>query len=236
MIKKAQNPLRILVIEDHQDIAENIGDYLSAMGHVMDFAMDGITGMHLALTQTYDVIILDLMLPGMDGLTLCKKYRDEAQDQTPILMLTARDTLDDKLVGFGSGADDYLVKPFALEELTARVTALAKRGLKSEKCKLVVDQLELDLGTMSVTREEKSIDLNRACLTILKMLMEAYPNVVKRQDLEIALWGDQPPGSDSLKSHLYTLRTKIDKPFSRAMLQTVHGFGYKLQGADEIKE
>jgi len=236
MIKKAQHPIRVLVIEDHQDLAENIGDYLTAMGHIVDFGMDGISGMHLALTQSFDVIILDLMLPGMDGITLCKKYREEAEDQTPILMLTARDTLDDKLIGFESGADDYLVKPFALEELAVRINALAKRGLKSGKNKLVVDQLELDPGTMSVTREGKPIELNRTCLTILNLLMKAYPNVVSRQNLETALWGDQPPGSNTLKSHLYTLRTQIDKPFSKAMLKTVHGFGYKLEGADETPE
>ena len=153
MIKKAQHPIRVLVIEDHQDLAENIGDYLTAMGHIVDFGMDGISGMHLALTQSFDVIILDLMLPGMDGITLCKKYREEVEGQTPILMLTARDSLDDKLTGFKSGADDYLVKPFELEELAVRIYALAKRGLKSGKNKLVVDRLELDLGTMSVTRD-----------------------------------------------------------------------------------
>jgi DNA-binding response OmpR family regulator len=108
--------------------------------------------------------------------------------------------------------------------------------LKSGKNKLVVDQLELDPGTMSVTREGKPIELNRTCLTILNLLMKAYPNVVSRQNLETALWGDQPPGSNTLKSHLYTLRTQIDKPFSKAMLKTVHGFGYKLEGADETPE
>ncbi len=235
-MKISQHPLRILVIEDHLDIAENIGDYLSVKGHIVDFAMDGISGMHLALTLDFDVIVLDLMLPGMDGLTLCKKYRQEADRQTPILMLTARDTLDDKLTGFETGADDYLVKPFALEELSARITALAKRGLKSQKAGLKVDNLEMDLGTMTVSREGKPIELNRACLTILRILMKAYPNVVKRQDLETALWGDQPPGSDSLRSHLYQLRSKIDKPFASPMMQTIHGIGYRLKGENEDKK
>ncbi len=235
-MKNTHPPLRILVIEDHLDIAENIGDYLAVQGHIVDFAMDGISGMHLALTQDFDVIVLDLMLPGMDGITLCKRYREEADKQTPILMLTARDTLDDKLVGFDSGADDYLVKPFALEELLARITALAKRGLNAQTSTLTVENLELNLGTMTVTREGKTIELNRACLTILQILMKSYPNVVKRQDLETALWGDMPPGSDSLRSHLYALRTKIDKPFSTAMLQTVHGIGYRLVGKNEDKK
>ncbi len=233
MMKKALHTLKVLVIEDHLDIAENIGDYLSAQGHIVDFAMDGISGMHLALTQDFDVIVLDLMLPGMDGITLCQRYRQEAENQTPILMLTARDTLDDKLVGFKSGADDYLVKPFALEELTARIMALAKRGQNTDKATLIVDDLELDLGTMKVTREGTPIELNRSCLSILQILMKAFPNVVKRQDLETALWGDQPPGSDSLRSHLYLLRSKIDKPFSTPILETIHGIGYKLVGKTE---
>ncbi len=232
-MQQTEHALRILVIEDHLDIAENIGDYLTVQGHIVDFAMDGISGMHLALTQDFDVIVLDLMLPGMDGLTLCKKYRNEADRQTPILMLTARDTLDDKLTGFSSGADDYLVKPFALEELSARITALAKRGLKSQSSCLKIEDLELDLGTMTVSREGKAIELNRSCLTILQTLMQSYPNVVKRLDLETVLWGDEPPGSDSLRSHLYALRAKLDKPFSTPMLQTVHGIGYRLVGKNE---
>lgn len=221
-------PLSLLVVEDHLDIAENIGDYLTAQGHLVDFAMDGITGMHLALTVEFDVIILDLMLPGMDGLTLCKKLRQEAGKQTPVLMLTARDTLADKLEGFNTGADDYLVKPFALEELMARVYALAKRTLNTREQLLKVADLEMDPGTMCVNRQGKPVELNRTCLQILKILMEAHPNVVKRQQLETALWGDQPPGSDSLRSHFYLLRSKIDKPFSTSILQTVHGIGYRL--------
>ncbi len=233
-MKQATQPLRILVVEDHQDIAENIGDYLALNGHIVDFAMDGISGMHLVLTQEFDVIVLDLMLPGMDGLTLCRKMREEADRQTPVLMLTARDTLTDKLTGFNAGADDYLVKPFALEELLARITALAKRRLADLPSTLVVADLEMNLGTMTVTRSGQPIELNRACTTILKLMMEAYPNMVSRQDLETALWGDFPPGSDSLRSHLYTLRLKIDKPFATTIIQTVHGMGYRLQERHEV--
>lgn len=148
--------LRVLVVEDHLDIAENIGDYLTLQGHIVDFAMDGISGMHLALTQEFDVIILDLMLPGMDGLTLCRKLREEADKQTPVLMLTARDTLDDKLTGFDSGADDYLVKPFALEELYARILALAKRRAAPSQAALAVADLKMDLGTWNTLPHQAS--------------------------------------------------------------------------------
>ena len=229
-----QQPLRILVVEDNVDIAENIGDYLEAQGHIMDFAMDGIGGLHLAITQEYDVLILDIMLPGMDGITLCNKLREAGGKQTPVLMLTARDTLSDKLEGFKAGADDYLIKPFALQELEARIKALTKRAEIVEKPVLHVADLELDTGSMKVSRAGKPIDLNRACLKILQMLMQAYPNVVPRNEIEDTLWGDMPPGSDSLRSHIYILRRAIDKPFEQALLETVHGVGYRLVDSDEI--
>lgn len=229
----AQKNIRVLIIEDHQDIARNIGDYLELEDYVVDFAMDGISGMHLVLTQTYDVIILDLMLPGMDGLTLCRKMREEAENQTPVLMLTARETLSDKLRGFDCGADDYLVKPFALEELLARVIALSKRHAIRKNETLIVADIVLNLGTMTVTRSGQVIDLNRVCTVILKTLMKAYPNLVTREELENALWGESPPGSDALRSHLYNLRSKIDKPFQVPLIQTVHGMGYRLRESDE---
>ncbi len=121
--------IRLLIIEDNPAIVENITDFFESKGYILDFAMDGISGLHLALTHDYDVIVLDLMLPGMDGITLCQKLRREADKQVPVIMLTARDTLEDKLMGFDSGADDYLTKPFALKELDARVKALAKRRM-----------------------------------------------------------------------------------------------------------
>lgn len=229
-----QQPLRILVVEDNVDIAENIGDYLEAQGHIMDFAMDGIGGLHLAITQKYDILILDIMLPGMDGITLCNKLREAGGKQTPVLMLTARDTLSDKLEGFKAGADDYLIKPFALQELEARINALTKRAEIVENPVLHVADLELDTGSMKVSRAGKPIDLNRACLKILQMLMQAYPNVVPRNEIEDTLWGDMPPGSDSLRSHIYILRSAIDKPFEQALLETVHGVGYRLVDPDEI--
>ena len=226
--------LRILIVEDNIDIAENISDYLEIQGHVIDFAMDGIGGLHLALTQEYDAIILDIMLPGMDGLTFCRKLREEGQKRTPVLMLTARDTLSDKLEGFDAGADDYLVKPFELEELSARMQALARRSDHPEKKPLRVGDLQIDIGKRQVQRAGRPIELNRACLKILKMLMQASPNVVSRKEIEYALWRDMPPGSDVLRSHIYTLRRAIDKPHKRHLIKTVHGVGYKLVDPDDL--
>ena len=233
-VKNHNHPLRILVVEDNADIAENIGDYLEQQGHILDFAMDGIGGLHLAMTHDFDVIVLDIMLPGMDGLTFCRKLREEASIKTPVLMLTARDTLLDKLEGFDAGADDYLVKPFALEELVARIGVLARRSTQMLPSRLCLADLEVDIGKMQVQRAERKIELNRACLKILIMLLKAHPNVVTRKELEQALWGDEPPDSDALRSHIYTLRSAIDRPFKNALLETVHGVGYRLVVPDEI--
>ena len=234
-VKKKEPPsLRILIVEDNIDIVENITDYLEVQGHVLDFAMDGIGGLHLALTQDFDVIVLDIMLPGMDGLTFCRKLREQGGKQTPILMLTARDTLSDKLEGFKAGADDYLVKPFELQELEARLVALVRRAGQCLQDCLQVGDLIVDMGKMVVQRGEYPVELNRACLKILTILMQAYPNVVSRQEIEYALWGDMPPGSDALRSHIYTLRRAIDKPFKHPLIQTVHGVGYRLVESDDL--
>jgi DNA-binding response OmpR family regulator len=231
---KNSTALRILIVEDNIDLAENIGEYFEIQGHVTDFAMDGIGGLHLALTQDYDAIILDIMLPGMDGLTLCRKLKEESEKETPILMLTARDTLSDKLEGFDAGADDYLVKPFEFEELSARIQVLVRRSSHLKKKFIRIGDLEIDLGKMQVLRAGLPIDLNRACVTILTLLMKASPNVVSRKEIEHVLWGDMPPGSDALRSHIYSLRRAIDKPFKHHLIRTVHGVGYRLVDPDDL--
>jgi DNA-binding response OmpR family regulator len=189
--------LRILVVEDNRDLAANIGDYFAAKKHTVDFAMDGVTGLHLAVTQPLDVIVLDLMLPGMDGLELCRKLRREAGLCTPVLMLTARDTLSDKLDGFDAGADDYVVKPFALKELEARLKALVRRANRDQSRVLDCGNLRVDTGRRLVTRAGAAVELNRSCYRILVELMSRSPDVVTREDLEHLLWGDMRPASDT---------------------------------------
>ena len=232
--KQEPSSFRILFVEDDTDIAENVADYLEVKGHVLDFALDGIGGLHLALTQDYDVIVLDIMLPGMDGLTLCRKLREQGTKQIPILMLTARDTLSDKLEGFEAGADDYLVKPFELQELEARLGALVRRAGQLCQKHLQVGDLQVDMGKMAVQRAGIPIELNRTSMKILILLVQAYPNVVSRKEIEHVLWGDMPPGSDALRSHIYSLRQAIDKPFNRPLIQTVHGVGYRLVETDDL--
>ncbi|MBF0138278.1 MAG: response regulator transcription factor [Magnetococcales bacterium] len=221
--------MRILFIEDHADLAANLCDYFEEKGHVVDSAMDGITGLHLALVNTYEIIVLDLKLPGMDGITLCQKLRQEGQQNTPVIMLTARTTLDDKVVGFASGADDYLAKPFELKELEMRILALARRtGRGSSRRILQVADLEYNLDTMQVRRGDRSLELQAIPLRVLKLLMQRSPGVVWRQDIEQAVWGNSPPDSDALRVHIHTLRSAIDKPGLPALLHNLRGIGYQL--------
>lgn len=225
--------MRVLLIEDNADLAANIYDYLAAEGHTMDAAGDGITGLHLAVVNDYDVIVLDLALPGMDGLDVCRRLREEAQKDIPIIMLTARDTLEDKLSGFAAGADDYLVKPFSLEELNARLVALGRRTRPDIGKRLQVADLILDNDLMEVTRGGERLDLTPIQIRILARLMQESPRVVRKNDMETHVWGDDPPDSDALRAHIHALRTAIDKPFATPLLQTVRGIGYRLAKADE---
>jgi DNA-binding response OmpR family regulator len=228
-------PMRILVIEDHRDIAENIGDYLEPKGHALDFAADGITGLHLALTQDYDVIILDLMLPALDGIEVCRKLREEGKKATPVLMLTARDQLDNKVEGFQAGADDYLVKPFAMKELEMRLEALCRRSTSAFASRVLkVADLEFDPDTQTVKRAGKRLDLNPSLRTLLGILMTHTNRVVKRDELEHALWGDDRPDGDVLRAHIYALRSVIDRPFPTKLLHTVHGTGYRLAEESDV--
>lgn len=218
--------MRLLVIEDNPDILANVVDYLESAGHIVDCARNGPGGLHLALTGHYDLIVLDVMLPGMDGYQLCRSLRDSGS-QVPVIMLTARDGLDDRLQGLRTGADDYLVKPFALAELEARIDAVLRRTLGARQ-RLQVADLVLDLDSWRVTRGGQTLRLNPACLKLLEVLMRKSPGVVRREALETALWGDDPPASDSLRSHLHLLRQAVDRPFPKPLLHTVHGIGYRL--------
>ena len=223
----------ILVVEDHHDIAAMVCEHLEHEGYEVDYAADGITGLHLAVTEEFDAIVLDLMLPGMDGLDVCRKFRNDAGKNTPILMLTARDTLEDKVAGLDAGADDYLVKPFELEELDARLRALLRRaGGEVAPEKLRVADLEIDTGTLEVRRQGQLLTLTPIGMKLLVALMKASPRVLSRRALEREAWGDIAPDSDALRSHLYNLRKSIDKPFDRRLLHNVPGMGYRLADVD----
>lgn len=220
--------MRILVIEDNRDILANVLDYLELKGYVVDCAQDGLSGLHLAATQDYHLIVLDLMLPGIDGLQVCKRLRDDAGRDTPIIMLTARDALPDRIKGLQAGADDYLIKPFALSELVARIEAILRRCQGSRRRQLQVADLCYDLDTLEASRGGQPIRLNPIGHKLLAILMQRSPAVVRREALEEAVWGDHVPDSDALRSHIHQLRQVLDKPFAKPLLHTVHGLGFRL--------
>lgn len=217
----------VLVVEDNRQLGANVVEYLEGEGIECDYSERGDQAFVLATENTYDIIVLDIMLPGMDGMAVCRKLRASGV-ATPILMLTARDALDDKLEGFEVGADDYLVKPFALPELVARLQALTKRRSHSGGI-LKIGDLKVDLDARVVERRDRLIDLNPTCWTLLITLMRASPAVVSRESLESAVWGDQVPDSDALRSHLYQLRKVVDKPFSKPLIHTVRHVGVAIR-------
>ncbi len=220
--------MNLLIVEDNRDIAENIADYFEPRGHRLDFAYDGEQGLNLALAEDFDVIVLDVMMPKMNGITMCQHLR-EARKSTPVIMLTARDQLDDKLLGFSAGADDYLVKPFSVKELEARLLALLKRQRHADPAApFRVADLSFDPETLVAARAGQELDLNPIQRRLLLHLLQLSPKVVPREKLEEIVWGDAPPDKDILRTHVYSLRNVIDKPFEKKLLHTVHGVGYRL--------
>ncbi|HEY9541206.1 MAG TPA: response regulator transcription factor [Luteimonas sp.] len=224
--------MRVLVIEDNRNLVANLFDYFEARGHVLDAAPDGVTGLHLASTRAHDVIVLDWMLPGLDGPGVLRRLREEHGRDTPVIMLTARDELPDKIAGFRAGADDYLTKPFALPELEVRLEALLARASGRVRRVLEVADLRLDLATLEATRAGRRLHLFPAGRKLLEVLMQASPAAVSRDRLEYALWGDDPPDGDMLRSHVYELRRSVDAPFETRLIQTLPRVGYRLAAVD----
>jgi len=223
-----------LVIEDNPDLVANLYDYLEPRGYVVDAAYDAKSGLRFAQENDYDAIILDLTLPGMDGLEVCQKLYNSDRN-IPILMLTARDTLKDKLDGFSSGADDYLVKPFAMQELEVRLKAIVRRARGEQSRETIkIGDLQFNPATLELLRAGKSITLPPIPLKILELLIRQSPRVVPRKEIERRIWGNIRPDSDALRTHMSVLRTAIDKPFSQHLLRTVHGIGYQLASPDEV--
>jgi DNA-binding response OmpR family regulator len=219
--------LNVLLVEDDLDLADNVVDYLELEGIRCDHSPNGMAGLQLAKEGGYQVLLLDLNLPRLDGISLCEQLR-KSGDDTPILMLTARDGLDDKIVGFEAGTDDYLIKPFALQELVIRLKALARRRSGQVK-KLCCGDLEMNLTSKTVVRGSKNIKLSPTGWRLLEVLMRASPEVVSRSELEEAVWEDDIPDSNSLKVHIFRLRKVIDSPFTTPLLQTIPGHGFAIR-------
>lgn len=226
---------KILIIEDNPDIVANIYAFFEPKGFELDNAHNGLSGLALASSNRYDVILLDVMLPGMDGTKLCKTLREELHNKTPVLMLTARDTVLDKVTGFDSGADDYLVKPFSLVELEARIKALIRRNQDEHfQHTIEVGRLCLNTEQHSIKREDKLLKLTPTGFKILHTLMSASPRVVSKTELEEKVWGQDVPSSDALRTHLHSVRAQVDKPFAKPMIITIAGVGYQIVDPDNL--
>jgi DNA-binding response OmpR family regulator len=222
--------VRVLIIEDDPAIATNLYDFLEARGHTVDAAGDGVTGLHLAVTGGFDAIVLDIGLPGIDGMSLCRKLREDAHNDTPVLVLTARDTLQDKLEGFARGADDYLVKPFALKEVEARLTALHKRraGRVANQA-LTVGELVFDPKSVTVRLRGQEVRLPPKCVRLLETLMSQPDRVFRRRELETEVWGEEQETSDTLRSHMHVLRRELQRVGGYDPIKTIHGIGYRIE-------
>jgi len=226
--------LKLLLIEDNMNIARQLVEFLHCHQWQVEHAATAHLGLKLATEQIYDLVLLDLNLPDMDGLEVCQQLKQTLEVNIPVLMLTARDSFEDKARGFGIGADDYLTKPFDLRELVLRAQALARRQQLYKSKLLTLGELELDLTQHKASRLGQSLKLTGIGFKILCFLAQQYPQPVSRSLLSHHLWGENPPDSDALKSHIYALRNALDKPFSgRPMLVTITNLGFKLSVEDE---
>ncbi len=225
--------MKLLIVEDNHSLVVNLFEYFEARGHVLDAAPDGVIGLHLALANHYDAIVLDWVMPRLDGVEFIKLLQAARPTNAPIIMLTARNELDDKLTGFHAGADDYLTKPFAIPELEIRLEKLVNRALPARLHVLEIEDLRFDLDTLKATRGGVTIRLYPASRKILEVLMRASPAVVSREQLEQVLWGDAAGDVGRLRSHLYDLRTAVDGPFDRKLIHTKALAGYWIGAPDD---
>ncbi|MBC2601634.1 response regulator transcription factor [Puniceicoccus vermicola] len=223
----------VLLVEDNFDLAGNIQDYLEQRGWSVDYVPNGALALHRVTEQTHAAVILDLRLPVIDGLEVCRRLRNSIAPRIPVLMLTAADLLDDRLTGFAAGADDYMVKPFALPELFARLRALLRRSSALPSTSVLrLHDLELNSSTREVYRGDRRLILTRMGYSILQCLLARSPAVVPRQELERHLWADDPPGSDAMRTHIATLRAEVDRGERTALLHTHRGIGYQMAVID----
>jgi DNA-binding response OmpR family regulator len=226
--------MRILVVEDDPDLAANLADFLELRRHVVDFADSGPRARTLAAEYRFDAIVLDRMLPGADGATVCHELRARG-DATPILMLTALDTVEQRVEGLAAGADDYVVKPFAMEELVARLEALYRRASRRlTPAVLRVGDLEYDPATLTAFRGGRRLELSATLRQLLEHLLRHQDRVVSRQELCELIWGESDV--DALRGHILELRRAVDRPFATPLLQTVRGGGWRLVERDAEHE
>lgn len=219
---------RVLLIEDDIRLASSVVQYMELHGLYCDHCLDGEQAKHLVLKNIYDVLVSDVNMPRLSGFDFCAYLRKMGVD-VPLIMVTSRTSLDDKVQGFEVGADDYLVKPFELKELLIRIKALSKRKSgQSQSLTIPTLGISIDFSQHKVTREGVDIPLSKTAWMLLAALGRAWPNPVRKEDLEFLLWGEDVPESDGLKVHIHYLRQRLDQPFSQPIVQTVRGYGFVL--------
>lgn len=230
-----EQPLSILIVEDNAALAANIYDFLEACGHAPDAAPDGESALGLLAIHRYDAIVLDWMMPRMDGMTMLHRLRRERKSGIPVVLLTAKDQLENKIEGFTAGADDYMVKPVALAELEIRLRVVASRARAShaQARLLEVADLRFDLSTQIVSRAGHPLALSPIRRQLLEMLMRRSPHVVPREDLEQLIWKNDVPDADILRSHMHMLRKAVDGDSVSKLIQTVTGAGYCIRPAHD---
>lgn len=223
------NDSRILIVEDNRDLATQLIDTLEAAGFIVDYAACGKDARNLFNEQDFDLVLLDWMLPDAEGIELCREIKQQSERDIPVLMLTARDSIDDKGTGFDAGADDYLTKPYELAEVVMRCQALSRRKQLHREHKLCIGELSIDTRSKSVERGGQSISLSATDYRILEILAREYPRAIGRQELSSRIWGEREVDDGALRTHMYTLRNAVDKPFASAMIKTIRGLGFRIE-------
>lgn len=225
--------LRVLIVEDHRALAENIFEFLGETYYCLDFAYDGLTALHLVSVNQYDVIVLDIMLPGFSGLKLCERIRNDLKCNTPILFMTARDAIEDKTSGFSLGGDDYLVKPFDMREMELRIQALSRRGTSNQN-ERNAGSICFNTGTLEVSLGNgKKVGLSSANARLFEALVQAYPRFVSHNILSQAVWGIDDIELHTLRTHIYNLRKLLNDALGHSLIKTLRSRGYRLIPPEE---
>jgi len=229
--------MKILLVEDDYDVAKNVCEYLESSAHEVIVAPDGLIGLDCVTRESYDCVVLDISLPRLTGIQLCERIRNLGFSELPVLMLTAMGNLSYKEKAYEAGADDYLVKPFALKELELRLAALVRRlGGAVMGNQLRVADLSYNVMIQKIHRDKDEIELGAISKTILELLMRNTHRVVSRHEIEKTVWGGPPESRDLVRIHIHTLREAIDKPYNRPLLHTIRGVGYRMYSDDETKQ
>jgi DNA-binding response OmpR family regulator len=223
--------IRVLFVEDNKMLCENLAEFFSAPDYQSDFAQDGLTAIHLIATNNYDIIILDVNLPGIQGTEICRHLRERLHLTTPVLFLTAMDALEDKLLGFSYGADDYLTKPFDLRELAVRMSVILRRNHTNSDNKLTCGAIIYYPGRLLVQKGAQSCQLSGLAAHIFEQLMRRYPDYISFHDLAETVWQNDSVDDNTIRTQIYSLRKILDKNLEPGLIKSVHGLGYRLTSA-----